>query len=106
MKEFDTFTNRYLVDYAKSINAQVILRGIRNGQDYVYETAMRNVNEDLRPGCITTVLLMPPRELAEVSSSLVKGLVGPCGWESVVGRYVPAVVLRQIVDREARHDLQ
>lgn len=35
---------------------------------------------------------MPPREIAEVSSSLVKGLVGPAGWEDVVRKYVPPAV--------------
>lgn len=92
-----TFTGRYLVDYAKEMNAGFILRGVRNSQDYLYEQAMRNVNADLAPG-ITTVVLMPPRELAEVSSSLVRGLIGPAGWEKVVLPYVPGYVLARLMD--------
>lgn len=91
----DIFTSRYLVDYAKEKQAGFILRGIRNQNDYTYEQAMRNVNSDLAP-TITTMFLMPPRELAEVSSSLVKGLIGPEGWEDVVRRYVPAYVLLKL----------
>jgi pantetheine-phosphate adenylyltransferase len=49
---------------------------------------MRHINSDLRPG-VVTVFLMPPREMAEVSSSLVKGLIGPNGWETIVQHYVP-----------------
>ena len=35
---------------------------------------------------------MPPRDIAELSSSMVKGLIGPDGWEDTVRRYVPAPV--------------
>jgi len=31
---------------------------------------------------ICSVFLMPPRGIAEVSSSMVKGLVGPKGWHA------------------------
>ena len=56
---------------------------------------MRYVNSDLHTG-LTTVFLMPPRELCEVSSSFVKGMIGPEGWEPVVERYVPAGVFRDL----------
>lgn len=88
----DTFSGRYLVDYASSVKADALLRGIRNSQDLIFEQTMRNVNADLNPD-ISTVFLMPPRDLADVSSSFVKGLVGPEGWEKLVGRFVPDVVL-------------
>jgi phosphopantetheine adenylyltransferase len=34
------------------------------------------------------VFLVPPPDLAEVSSSMVKGLVGVEGWEGVLENYV------------------
>lgn len=37
---------------------------------------------------------MTPRDLAEVSSSFVTGLIGPEGWEKVVARYLPECVLK------------
>lgn len=83
----------FLVDFARSIGASYILRGIRNESDYLYERTMRNVNGDMRPD-VTTVFLMPPREIADVSSSFVKGLVGPKGWERAVARYIPPEVLK------------
>jgi len=97
----DHFANRYLVDYAKSAKAEYILRGIRSPEDYEYEHAMRNVNEDLDPG-ITTVFLMPPREICEVSSSFVKGLIGPKGWEDVIKPYVPAPVYEKLLRSTVR----
>jgi len=80
----DSFANEFLVNYAQSVGAQYIIRGIRNVGDYEFERGMRHINNDLQPN-ITTVFLMPPREIAEVSSSLVKGLIGPDGWRDVVG---------------------
>lgn len=89
--KYGHFENRFLVDYARSIRAAYILRGVRNAQDFEYERTMRQVNGDLEPG-ITTVILMPPRDLAELSSSFVKGLVGPRGWEKVIKRFLPEPV--------------
>lgn len=92
------FDNRYLVDYARSIGATYILRGIRSPADFEYERVMRHINADICPE-ITTVFLMPPRQIAEVSSSLVKGMVGPNGWETTVERFVPPVVFKALCDR-------
>lgn len=93
-----TFDNRYLVDYARSIGATYILRGIRSPSDFEYERVMRHINADMCPD-ITTVFLMPPRQIAEVSSSLVKGMVGPDGWQSTVERFVPAVVFKALCEQ-------
>lgn len=92
-----SFTNSYLIDYAQEIGATHILRGIRSESDYEYERTMRNINGDLDPG-ICTVFLMPPREIAEVSSSMVKGLVGPEGWRKVVRKYLPPPVYRHFLE--------
>ena len=40
---------------------------------------------------------MPPRDIAEVSSSMVKGLVGPQGWQKVVRKYVPTAVYQRLL---------
>lgn len=99
LKDYDnvsvsSFSNRYLIDYARSIGATHILRGIRSESDYEYERTMRNINGDM-DSKICSVFLMPPRDIAEVSSSMVKGLVGPKGWRVVVRKYVPEPVFRR-----------
>ncbi len=88
----DNFENKFLVQYAKEIGAEYILRGIRDVAGYEFERGIRHINHDLEPD-VDTVFLMPPRMISEISSSLVKGLVGPKGWESVVSRYVSEHVL-------------
>ncbi len=94
----EVFDNRYLVDYARSVGADYILRGIRSPADFEFERVMRHINADICPE-ITTVFLMPPRQFGEVSSSLVKGMVGPEGWEKTVSRLVPTVVFEHLCDR-------
>jgi len=94
------FNNRYLVDYARDVDAQYILRGIRSSDDYEYERVMRHINGDMAPK-ITTTFLMPPRDIAELSSSMVKSLIGPDGWQETVRRYVPQSVFEalEIMDK-------
>lgn len=92
------FDNRYLVDYAKKMRADYILRGIRSPNDYEYERVMRHINADMAPE-ITTVFLMPPRDIAELSSSMIKSLTGPAGWEETVKRYVPEPVFAALAAR-------
>jgi pantetheine-phosphate adenylyltransferase len=93
------FNNRYLVDYARKMGAEYILRGIRSPDDYEYERVMRHINADMAPE-ITTVFMMPPRDIAEVSSNMVKSLIGPEGWEDTVRRYLPDPVFQLISESE------
>jgi pantetheine-phosphate adenylyltransferase len=92
-----SYSNLYLIDYAGSVKATHILRGIRSPSDYEYERSMRNINGDLDPK-ICTVFLMPPRDIAEVSSSMVKGLIGPTGWRKIVRKYVPVPVYQRLLE--------
>lgn len=95
-----SFSNAYLIHYAQEVGATHILRGVRSAGDYEYERTMRNINGDLDAG-ICTVFLMPPRAIAEVSSSMVKGLIGPKGWRRVVRQYVPPPVYQHILKAHA-----
>ncbi len=94
----DSFENQFLVHYADAKDAKFILRGIRTENDYDYERGMRHINGDLKPG-ISSIFLMPPREIAEVSSSFVKGLIGPEGWQEIVKQYVPEPVYQALKEK-------
>lgn len=101
----ETFTNQYLIDYARKQKASFIVRGIRSETDYEYERVMRNINGDLDVN-VTTVFLMPPRDIAEVSSSMVKGLVGPEGWQKMIQPYLPPAVYRQLLKKFHGHTVK
>ena len=51
---------------------------------------------------LTTVVLMPPPELRGVSSSYVKALIGPNGWEDVVRPLVPGPVFEYLKKERAQ----
>lgn len=61
------------MDYARSIGAAALLRGVRSVKDFEYERDMADVN--LRLGGIETVILMSAPENAAISSSLVRELM-------------------------------
>lgn len=94
--EVTVIENEFLAHYAARVNARFVIRGIRNEADYQYERGMRYVNSDLNPQ-LTTAFMMPPRELCEISSSFVKGMIGPDGWAPVVEGYVPACVFKDLI---------
>ncbi|MGD9949060.1 MAG: pantetheine-phosphate adenylyltransferase [Desulfobulbus sp.] len=99
------FENKFLVKYAESIGVDYILRGIRNEKDYTYERGMRYVNSNMNNG-IQTLFMMSPRQLVEVSSSLVKGLIGSEDWEMVVREYVPDTVYYKMLNKFGRLHLR
>ena len=81
-----------LVHFAQSVNATHLIRGVRNAQDFTYESDIAVVNRKIAPH-IQTVFLNSPPELSAVSSSVVRSLVGFKDWRKIVGEYVdPAVV--------------
>ncbi len=92
----ESFPFQYLITYAGTKNAQFLLRGIRSQKDYEAEREMRNINGDFNEN-ITTIFLIPPRKLVEVSSSMVKGLIGPQGWQDVVKNYLPEPVFEFLI---------
>ena len=85
----------FLVDFAARIGATYLLRGMRNTVDFEYEKTIARMNSRMQPE-IQTVFLMPPSELEEISSSLVRGFVGLPGWERWVQGCVPPCVFSAI----------
>lgn len=63
-----------LVDYCRSVNADTIVRSIRNGSDVDYERQLETVNLQLAPGIETMFFLSKP-ELAYISSTFVRTLM-------------------------------
>ena len=66
----DTFDG-LMVEFAKSIDAKCVLRGIRAISDYEYELQMALMNRKLAPQ-IETVFMMPADTYSYLSSRLVK----------------------------------
>ena len=67
---FDSFQG-LLADYAGTLGAQLLVRGIRAVGDFEYEFQMAMMNRQLQPG-LETVFLAPASGLTYVSASLVR----------------------------------
>ena len=95
--EVDSFDG-LLVDYARSVDASVILRGIRVASDFEYEMQMAMMNRHLSPE-LETVFLVPTEAYSYVSSRLVREVAGLGG---NVDNLVPANVSKALKQRFAR----
>ena len=60
-----------LVDFARTHDAQIIIRGLRAVSDFEYEFQLSGMNKRLNPG-IETLFMTPSEEFANISSSLVR----------------------------------
>jgi pantetheine-phosphate adenylyltransferase len=59
------------VDFAIECGANIILRGLRTGQDFEYEFQMNWMNNHLAPG-LETLFMAASSHVAGISSTLVK----------------------------------
>ena len=84
-----------LVDFARTVGANLIIRGLRAVADFEYEFQMALMNRHLAPG-LETVFMVPSLDTTYISSSLVRevakfngdvsGLVHPVIAEALRGR--------------------
>jgi pantetheine-phosphate adenylyltransferase len=63
--------NSLLVEFARSVGAGVILRGLRAVSDFEYEFQLAGMNRRLAPD-LETLFLTPAEQYAYISSSLVR----------------------------------
>ena len=94
--EVTNYSNQYLIDFAEEVGACVIFRGLRDEKDFREERSWQRFNRRKNSG-IRTVFGMPSEDLEIVSSSFVKALIGPRGWEKEVAYYVPPIVLEALI---------
>jgi pantetheine-phosphate adenylyltransferase len=87
--------DEYVVNYAQAHGIDFVIRGIRSVGDFEYERTIRHVNAAMQPS-VTSVFLMPPKHLEDISSSFVRGMVGPRGWRRTVPKFVTLKVYKAL----------
>jgi pantetheine-phosphate adenylyltransferase len=90
-------TEKLIIDYAKSQEARLLIRGVRSSKDFEYETTLAQINKELAPG-IETILLPALPKFQNVSSSMVKELAS---FNVDVRSYVESEVSEALRDRFA-----
>lgn len=90
-----------IVDYAEKVGAGYLVRGLRNASDFEYEQRILHVNTDINDA-IKTIFLIPPRQYTDISSNLIKGLMKSNKWEKIVARYVPPIIMEQLIIKDKK----
>jgi pantetheine-phosphate adenylyltransferase len=83
-----------LVDFVHSVNAKVIIRGLRAVSDYEYETQLAHTNRILSPD-IETVFFVTSEKTSFISSSVVRNVAMNGG---DISRMVPPIVVKTFSD--------
>ncbi|HYM62571.1 MAG TPA: pantetheine-phosphate adenylyltransferase [Thermoanaerobaculia bacterium] len=84
-----------LVDFMRTMDASVVVRGIRAISDYEYELQMALMNRELQ-NSVETIFMIPAVEFTYVSSRLIKEVFRLGG---DVARLVPPPVLESLKAR-------
>ena len=84
-----------LVDFARKLKADLVIRGLRAITDFEYELQMAQTNQKLEPG-LETVFLTTSLEYSYLSSSTVKEVAAFGG---DISRFVPEIVAEQIAEK-------
>ncbi|EKD7164580.1 pantetheine-phosphate adenylyltransferase [Vibrio vulnificus] len=77
-----------MVDFARAVDANVLIRGLRTTVDFEYEFGLTNMYRRLLPG-LESVFLTPSEEHAFISSTIVREVAIHGG---DVTQFVPTVV--------------
>jgi len=84
--------NTLLVDFAKKMDAKIIIRGLRAVSDFEYELQMGYANKSLYEE-IDTIYLMPNLQNAFISSSVVRSILK---YKGDVSHLVPKEILEDL----------
>jgi pantetheine-phosphate adenylyltransferase len=84
-----------LVDYAKRMGTNIVLRGMRTVSDFEYELQMALANKSLSQE-LETVFMVTDSEFSHVSSSVIREVVSLGG---SAGKMVPAIVEKRLKEK-------
>lgn len=84
-----------LVDFAKAIDAKVVIRGLRAITDFEYELQMTQTNHKIEPD-VETLFLTTSIEYSFLSSTTVKEVAAFGG---DITQFVPEVVVKEIEEK-------
>lgn len=84
-----------IVNYAKDIDASVLIRGIRSTNDFAYEFDLAHMNQNLNPH-IETLFIPTKEKYAIVKSSSIKELARFGG---DISRMVPKIVEKALKEK-------
>lgn len=92
--EVDSFTG-LLVDYLKTRNANIVVKGLRVVADFEMEFQMALLNKNLNPN-IETIFLMTNHKYSYLSSSMVREIAS---LGADIDEFVPKIIRKKIMEK-------
>ena len=86
------------VDFVRSLNSTIMVRGIRPLTDIAGEFTMMMANHQLDPG-VETVFLMADERFAHVSSSLLKQIASLSDDDNQLAKFVPPAIIPKLREK-------
>jgi len=84
-----------LIDFAKQMKANLIIRGLRGSTDFDYELQMAQTNRVLNPD-IETIFLLTDLKYSYLSSTTVKEVAS---FDGDISQFVPDVIEKKILEK-------
>lgn len=85
--------NGLTIDFCKEVNANYILRGIRNIADYTYENSIAQMNKAM-DNEIETIFMSTIPELSAINSTIVRDIIINGG---DVSKFVPSIIKDKLI---------
>lgn len=89
------FHDGLIVDYAVSVGATAIIRGLRSVTDFEFEMQIALMNRKMQPE-LQTVFLMPHEKYTYLSSSIIREIAR---YKQNVSEFVPKVVEQKLKEK-------
>jgi len=84
-----------MVNYCKNNDIKIMVRGLRNYQDYETEFTLYQFNKEIDHD-IETLLMLPSNKHIFVSSSAIKELIS---FDQDISKYVPKEIVNEIINK-------
>ncbi|NQX98527.1 MAG: pantetheine-phosphate adenylyltransferase, partial [Flavobacteriales bacterium] len=84
--------NGLTINFCKTVNANYILRGIRNSADYLYENSIAQMNKAMESD-IETIFIPTIPELSAINSTIVRDILINGG---NVEQFVPSAIKNKL----------
>ncbi|TNE32489.1 pantetheine-phosphate adenylyltransferase [bacterium] len=89
------FHSGLIVDYAVSVGATAIIRGLRSLTDFEYEMQIALMNRKMQP-TLQTVFLMPHEKYTYLNSSIIREIAR---YKQNVSEFVPKIVEQKLKEK-------
>ncbi|HCW74814.1 MAG TPA: pantetheine-phosphate adenylyltransferase [Clostridiaceae bacterium] len=85
-----------LVDFMKTVDAKIIIKGLRVGLDFDYELQMSHMNRKLSDDRVETILMMASTEYSYISSSSVREILH---FHGDIRSFVPEEIIQDVLKK-------